>query len=198
MERTKAMFETLLEERYATATRDLTGVYWRCRKEFLKLYEDLPTDDVERIAAGTFEKTLPSMAYLHPIPHKHIDAQYDKRWKADDDEINAKVAMEKEALDSLIAEYNKVLNAKAEYEAKLAVASKAIATHAATLNAAIKGEHSPNKRKGMLDKIKGLSGDAFAKLRPSEKSLKWTYARDLLNILQKGRLSTTLMCPKLA
>lgn len=197
MEKTQAMFETLLEERYATATRDLPGVYWRCHKEFLNLYADLPVDDVERIAAETFESKLPSMANGHPIARKHLDAQDAKRQNALAAEIKAKVSTQKKALDSLIGEYNAVINAKAEYETKLATASKAIATHAATLNATIRGERNAGKRTDMSDLVYRLSSETFAKLRPADSGLNWEYARHLMRILHKGKLPTSYVVPKL-
>jgi hypothetical protein len=198
MDRTKAMFETLLEERLATSKRYLYGTYITCQKEFLKLYADLPADNVERIAAEALVRELKKSEYTHPIARKHIDAQDAKRRKAQDDEIIAKIAMEKEALSSLIGEYYEVLNAKAAYEVKLAAASKAIATHAATLNATIKGERSAEKRRRMRDKIYTLTSNTFMKVQmpPSgSKDKVWAYAGQILHIIQKRKLTHRWVVP---
>ena len=198
MGKTQAMFETLLEERLATTKRYLYGTYITCQNEFLKLYADLPADNVERIAAEALVRELKKSEYTHPIARKHIDAQEAKRRKARDDEINAKIAMEKEALASLIGEYNKVLIAKAAYEAKLATASKAIATHAATLNATIKGERSAEKRRRMRSKIYSLTGNTFMKMQMSPSGSKdkvWAYAGQILHIIQKGKLTHRWVVP---
>ncbi len=196
MEKTKAMFETLLEERLAAATRDFPSVYWRCRKEFLKLYADLPADDVERVAAESFLSKLPYYSEDH-IVRKYITAHEKKLQEEKDREINAKIVMEKEALGSLIGEYNRVLIAKAEYEAKLAAASKAIATHAATLNATIRDEHSAKKRARMRYLICKYAKATIAKLRPDCQHSAF-HSKALMEILYKGKLLKRYVVPKMA
>lgn len=62
LSRTRAMFDTLLEERMSVATRDFDGVYWKCRDDFFKMFKDLPEDDVERIAAHEICHTLPAFS----------------------------------------------------------------------------------------------------------------------------------------
>ena len=198
MGKTQAMFETLLEERLATSKRYLYGTYITCQNEFLKLYAALPADNVERISAEALVRELKNSEYTHPIVCKHIDAQEAKRYKAQDAEINAKVDMEKPVIDSLIAEYNKVLIAKAEYEAKLAAASKAIATHAATLDATIKDERNAQKRARMRSKIYSLTSNTFMKTQmpPSgSKDKVWAYANQILHIIKKGKLTHRWVVP---
>ncbi len=62
LERTRAMFDVLLEERIAVATRDFEGVYWKCRDDFARMFKDLPVDDVERLAATQVVHTLPAFS----------------------------------------------------------------------------------------------------------------------------------------
>jgi hypothetical protein len=70
-ERTKAMFDTLLTETFEKMNprcRNYVTTYYPCQKRFLKLFADLPEDDVERIAAENFVKwDLPSDADEYPL-----------------------------------------------------------------------------------------------------------------------------------
>ena len=151
MDRTKAMFETLLAERLAPATRDLTGVYWRCRKEFLKLFADLPADDVERIAAETFEGKLPLTACGHAITHSYMVADTTRRYRAHCAEINAKVAMEKPVIVTLIEEYNNLMKS-----------ARAIERCSKILKTAIMEERTPSKSSRLRH---GISDAAHRQLR---------------------------------
>lgn len=199
MDRTKAMFETLLEERLAPAKRDLTGVYWRCRKEFLKLFADLPADDVERIAAETFEGKLPLTACGHAITHSYMVADTTKRYNEATAEMNAKVAMEKPVIDSLIAEYNKILVYKAEYQYKLSASTQVLAKHAATLNASINVVRTAEKRSYIRTAIYTLAHTTLTKLNPRMSDLSGKrYAKQVLSILKRGKLSICHVTPRLA
>ncbi len=114
MERTKAMYEVFLEERLAAATRDIYGVYWRSRKDFLKLYEDLPEDDIERIAA---ESLVNSLHYpLHPLVTKYQQILTDKKRKEKGELATAKVLVSEGLYKKAIETYNEVLVFKTKLE----------------------------------------------------------------------------------
>ncbi len=56
--RTKDMFDTLLDEILEATTRYFSGVVGRTRREFVKMFADLPKDNEERVAAETFAKIV--------------------------------------------------------------------------------------------------------------------------------------------
>jgi hypothetical protein len=56
--RTKDMFDTLMDEIMEATTRNFSGVIGRTRREFVKMFADLPKDNEERVAAETFSKIV--------------------------------------------------------------------------------------------------------------------------------------------
>jgi hypothetical protein len=52
--RTKDMFDTLMDEIMEATTRNFNGVVGRTRREFVKMFADLPKDNEERVAAETY------------------------------------------------------------------------------------------------------------------------------------------------
>jgi len=180
MDRTKAMFETLLEERLATSKRYLYGTYITCQKEFLKLYADLPADNVERIAAEALVRELKNSEYTHPIAYKHIDAQDAKRRNARDDEIKAKVAMEEPVIVMLIEEYNTLLKS-----------ARAIEGYSKVLKTAIMEERSPLKRRRLRHGICTAADCLLRKTHSDAHSNK--YIVDIIKIIRTGSVQSIVI-----
>ncbi len=113
MERTNAMFEVFLEERLAAATRNMDGVYWKSKKDFLKLYEDLPEDDIERVAAQAVVKSL---CWNHPVVYKYEQLRIAKNHKKKEELATAKVLINEDLYKKAIETYNEVLVFKTKLE----------------------------------------------------------------------------------
>jgi hypothetical protein len=164
MERTKAMYEVLLEERLAPATRDLYGVYRRSKQDFLKLYEDLPEDNVERIAAETYVNSLNK--WSHSIVPKYAMELTNKAFKEKRDLATAKVRINEDLYKKAIETYNEILVLKA----KLAECESTLANYSVEIRAVLQSERSEAARTGVKDALKKYSEKKFRTLRADSQS----------------------------
>ncbi len=182
MERTKTMYEVLLEERLAErltpATCTLYGVYRRSKQEFLKLYEDLPEDDVERVAAETYVKSLKN--WSHPILTKYTVAQSTKALKEKRDLATAKVRINKDMYIQAIKAYNEMLDLKA----KLAICESTFAKHSAEIRTVLKSERS-QETKFIKNAIWKYAEKKFRVLRTDKNSA--MHASSLVFAIRTGK-----------
>ncbi len=178
IERTQAMFETLLEERMNTGKFNFRGGYRKCRKDFLNLYADLPADDVERIAAETFVSKLPDDPYKHPIILKYLEAQTEKAQKEQVAVLDAKFTIAIPVIDKLLHEYNSIVSAICD-----------IKTYACKLKKVIESDRSAAARESMRSLVYKYVIADYKKKNPKYEWLAPHIAEKMITIVKKGKIS---------